>query len=85
MSFPLTIVHFMITYTRYTLLNWKSNRPLKSASYLDLLHSVTDVSLSTKLYYKRDDFDFRIVNFTYICSNTPKSPASLMVFTYNNL
>ena len=37
-----------------------------SASYLDLLLSVTDGSLSTKLYDKRDDFDFRIVNIPYI-------------------
>ena len=29
-----------------------------SASYFDLLISVTDVTLSTKLYDKRDDFDF---------------------------
>ena len=31
--------------------------------------------LSTKLYDKRDDFDFRIVNFPYISSNIPESPA----------
>ena len=46
-----------------------------SASYLDLLLSVTDGTLSTKLYDKRDDFDFRIVNFPFICSNIPESPA----------
>ena len=35
----------------------------------------SDGTLSTKLYDKRDDFDFRIVNFSYICSNIPKFPA----------
>ena len=35
-------------------------------------------TLSTKLYDKRDEFDFRIVNFHYSCSNTciPESPAN---------
>ena len=46
-----------------------------SASYLDLLLSVSKGTLSTKLYDKRDDFDFRIVNFPYISSNIPESPA----------
>ena len=27
------------------------------------------------MYEKRDDFDFCIVNFPYICSNIPVSPA----------
>ena len=44
------------------------------ASYLDLLLSMTDGTLSTKLYDKRDDFVFRIVNLPYICSNIPESP-----------
>ena len=46
-----------------------------SASYLDLLLSVTDRTLSTKLYDKCDDFDFRIVKFPCICSNIPDSQA----------
>ena len=47
----------------------------RSASYLDLLLSVSNGILSTKLYDKRDDFDFRIVNFPFISSNIPESPA----------
>ena len=47
----------------------------ESASYLDLLLCMTKGQLSTKLYDKRDDFDFRIVNFPYISSNIPESPA----------
>ena len=40
----------------------------------NLLLSVTDWNLSTKLYDKRDDLNFRIVNFPYFCSNIPESP-----------
>ena len=46
-----------------------------SASYLDLLLSVSNGILSTRLYDKRDDFDFRIVNFPFISSNILESPA----------
>ena len=46
------------------------------ASYLDILLSVdTDKKLTTKLYDKRDDFDFSIVNFPHLSSNIPQSPA----------
>ena len=54
-----------------------------SASYLDLLLSVTDGTFSTKLYDKRDNFDFRIVNFPFICSNIPESSLwCLYITTY---
>ena len=46
------------------------------ASYLDLLLAIGDDNkLSTRLYDKRDDFNFSIVNFPYLCSNIPASPA----------
>ena len=46
------------------------------ASYLDLLLKYDNVHrLQVKLYDKRDDFNFNIVNFTFLCSNIPKSPA----------
>ena len=47
-----------------------------SASFLDL-HLEYDNSghLSTKIYDKRDDFSFKIINFPYMCSNIPSSPA----------
>ena len=48
----------------------------KSSSYLDLLLSIgADNNLHTKLYDKRDDFDFHIVNFPFLDSNIPSSPA----------
>jgi hypothetical protein len=31
--------------------------------------------LSTKIYDKRDDFNFEIINFPNMCSNIPSSPA----------
>jgi hypothetical protein len=31
--------------------------------------------LRTKLYDKRDDFNFPIVNFPFVCSNIPAAPA----------
>ena len=46
------------------------------ASYLDLhLKIDNEGRLRTKLYDKRDDFNFPILNFPFICSNIPAAPA----------
>ena len=48
----------------------------RSASYLDLhLEIDSEGWLRTKLYDKRDDFNFPIVNFPFMCSNIPAAPA----------
>ena len=48
----------------------------KEASYLDLLITVKDAQFHTKLYDKRDDFNFKIVNYPYpVASNIPEKPA----------
>ena len=48
----------------------------RSASYLDLhLEINSEWRLRTKLYDKRDDFNCPIVNFPFICSNIPETPA----------
>ena len=48
----------------------------RSASYLDLLLEIDeDGKLMTKLYDKRDDFSFQIVNFPFLCGNIPSAPA----------
>ncbi len=48
----------------------------KEASYLDLLVSITpDGRLEFRLYDKRDQFNFFIVNFPYMDSNIPVKPA----------
>ena len=46
------------------------------ASYLDLLF-IRDKSnnITTRLYDKRDEFGFHIVNFLFMSSNIPSSPA----------
>ena len=49
---------------------------LSSASFLDLYLEFDDSGqLSTKNYDKREDFNFKIVNFPNMCSNIPASPA----------
>ena len=46
------------------------------ASYLDLLLKYDNFHRhQVKLYDKRDDFKFDIVNFPFLCSNIPQSPA----------
>ena len=48
----------------------------RSASYLYIhLEFDSEGRLRTKLYDKRDDFNFPIVNFPFICSNIPAPPA----------
>jgi hypothetical protein len=48
----------------------------KYALYLDILLTIdSNGRLTTTLYDKRDDFDFAIDNFPFLCSNLPFSPA----------
>jgi hypothetical protein len=47
-----------------------------SASFLDLYLEFDDSGqLSTKIYDKRDDFNFKMINFPNMCINIPASPA----------
>jgi len=47
-----------------------------SASYLDLyLEHNINATMTTKLYDKRDGFKFPIVNYPFLDSNIPSSPA----------
>jgi hypothetical protein len=47
----------------------------RSASYLDLYLEIdNEERLRTKLYDKRDYFNFPVVNFPFICSNIPAAP-----------
>ena len=43
----------------------KANVSDTEASFLDLNLSLSDGFVKTKIYDKRDDFDFDIVNFTF--------------------
>ena len=50
-----------------------------TAKYASYIHLHLDIDsegwLKTKLYNKRDDFSFPIVNFPFLCSNIPAAPA----------
>ena len=52
-----------------------------SASYVDMhLEVGSEGRLRTKLYDKRDDFNFPIVNLPFICSNIPAAPALWSIY-----
>ena len=54
----------------------KANRLDEQANYLDLTLIIGDNSrLYTKLYDKRDDFNFHIVTFPFLSSNIPSGPS----------
>ena len=53
----------------------KANKSDHLADYLDLTFIIdSGGKLSTRLYDKRDYFDFHIVNFPYLSSNIPSGP-----------
>ena len=43
------------------------------ASFLDLHLSISDGFVKSKIYDKRDDFDFDIVNFQFLAGDVPRS------------
>ena len=45
------------------------------APFLDLSLSITNGIVSTKIYDKRDDFNFEIVNFPFLDKDVPRSPS----------
>ena len=51
----------------------KANVSDTEASFLDLHLSISDNFVQTKLFDKRDDFDFDIVNFTFLDGDVPRS------------
>ena len=54
----------------------KANTSDDLANYLDLTFIIeSNNRLYTKLYDKRDGFDFHIVNFPFLSSNIPSSPS----------
>ena len=46
-----------------------------SSSYVDCYLYIYNGKLTTRLYNKRDDFNFPIVNFPFLSSNIPSAPA----------
>ena len=45
---------------------YKANTSDTEAAFLDLHLSISNDIVSTKIYYKQDDFDFPIVNFPFL-------------------
>ena len=51
----------------------KANACHSKAAFLDLHLSISNDIVSTKIYDKRDDFDFEIVNFPFLDGDVPRS------------
>ena len=51
----------------------KANTSDTEAAFLDLHLSIPNDVVSTKIYDKRDDFDFKIVNFPFLDGDVPRS------------
>ena len=59
-------------YPRELQLN-KANNTNVQASFLDLNLSIKDGFINTKIYDKRDDFNFKIVNFPHLDGDVPRA------------
>ena len=53
----------------------KANSSDTEAPFLDLNLSITNGIVSSKIYDKRDDFYFEIVNFPFLDGDVPRSPS----------
>ena len=53
----------------------KASESSTALSYLDIQITIVNGKYSTAVYDKRDNFNFRIVNFPYLNSNIPSGPA----------
>ena len=53
----------------------KANSSDTEAPFLDLNLSINNGIFSSKIYDKRDDFDFEIVNFPFLDGDVPRSPS----------
>ena len=63
----------------------KANASDNEAAFLDLNLSIHKDTVSTKIYDKRDDFDFDIVNFPFLDGDITSLGVPLMVYIYLNL
>ena len=55
----------------------KETETAASSSYLDCYLYTDNGKLTNRIYEKRDDFNFPIVNFPFLSSNIPSAPASM--------
>ena len=66
-------LHLEFIYPRE--LEIKETTETAASSYLDCYLYIDNGKLTTRLYYKRDDFNFPFVNFPFLSSNIPSAPA----------
>ena len=59
----------------------KANVSDTEASFLDLHLSISDGFVQTKIYDKRDDFNFDIVNFPFLDGDVPRSTSYGVYFS----
>ena len=57
----------------------KANASDTEAAFLDLNLSTHNDTVSTKIYDKRDDFDFDIVNFPFLDGDVPRRPSFVYI------
>ena len=53
----------------------KANSSDTEAPFLDMNLSITNGIVSSKIYDKRDDFNFQIVNFRFLDGDCPRFPS----------
>ena len=53
----------------------KANTSYTEAPFLDLHLSISNGFVSSKIYEKRDDFDFDIINFPFLDGDVPRHPS----------
>ena len=53
----------------------KANNSDTEAPFLDLHLSISNSFVSSKIYDKRDDFDFDILNFSFLDGDVPRRPS----------
>ena len=58
----------------------KANASDTEAAFLDLNLSIYYDIVSTKIYDKRDDFDFDIINFPFLDDDVPRCPSYVGCF-----
>ena len=62
----------------------KANASDTEAAFLDLNLSIQNDIVSTKIYDKRDDFNFDIVNFPFLDGDVPQCPSyGVYISTYS--
>ena len=59
----------------------KANSSDTEAPYLDLNLPITNGTVSSKIYDKRDDFNFELVNFPFLDGDVPRSPSYGVYFS----